>query len=212
VGPPGPTGPTGPAGPVGATGATGPQGIPGNLALANQTCPLGQSLRGYDAAGGLVCSGSVAAFSGVQVNTPISALTGWTQCYLDTYANSSTSLATILAACDKANLLLGCRATGSPTLITFAHAPRADVIFETGTGANSTHAANNVAWYFNNSWSWGYLPAGQTANRNSCDTNNIGSGDRLCYHTGGGNINAGYRCGSNTSFSTAFERIIFHAN
>jgi hypothetical protein len=159
-------------------------------------------------------SGSgLARFSGVQVNTPISALTGWTMCYSDTFANGSTSLATILAACSKANLLLACRVTGSPTLATFAHAPRADVIFDTGTGANSTHSANDVAWYYNGSWSWGYLPSGQTANRNSCDVGATGATDRLCFHTGSGLINAGWRCGSATGlFSGSYERLIFHAN
>ena len=75
-----------------------------------------------------------------------------------------------------------------------------------------THNANGVGWYFNNSWSWGYAPVGQMVNRNSCDVN--AGVDRLCWHTSAGNINGGYRCGSNTGLngSVAFERIIYQAN
>lgn len=111
------------------------------------------------------------------------------------------------------NLLLACRATGSSTLLTFAHAPRADVIFDTGTG-NVTHNANGVGWYFNNSWSWGYAPAGQAVNRSSCDFGGTVPAERLCWHTGGGNISGGYRCGSTEGLnsSTAFQRIIYQAN
>ena len=65
TGPTGATGATGPAGATGATGAqgpkgdTGPQGIPGpsgDPGLANQTCPTGASVTGFNAAGNIVCS------------------------------------------------------------------------------------------------------------------------------------------------------------
>ena len=67
----GPTGATGATGPTGATvatgatgaqgpkGDTGPQGIPGpsgDPGLANQTCPTGASVTGFNAAGNIVCS------------------------------------------------------------------------------------------------------------------------------------------------------------
>ena len=64
-GPAGATGPQGPAGPQGATGATGPQGPagpqgpqgePGILGLAGKSCPGGQVVRGFDAAGELICT------------------------------------------------------------------------------------------------------------------------------------------------------------
>jgi hypothetical protein len=60
-------GPRGETGSMGETGAVGPQGekgdkgnpgspgMPGNLALAGQTCPPGVPLRGFSAAGGLIC-------------------------------------------------------------------------------------------------------------------------------------------------------------
>ena len=74
TGPQGDTGPTGPQGNTGATGATGPQGLkgdtgatgpqgnigpqgePGTTQLANQTCPAGAYVTGFDAAGRIVCS------------------------------------------------------------------------------------------------------------------------------------------------------------
>jgi hypothetical protein len=36
---------------------------------------------------------------------------------------------------------------------------------------------------------------------------------RLCYHTGGNNINSGYRCGTNElNGNAAWERVILHAD
>src|SRR5829696_906434 len=81
------------------------------------------------------------AFSGVQTNVPASSLSGWSVCYSDTYANGSTTLADILAACDAPNLLLACRPVGSPDFTVVAHAPRNDVLTDTGT-SNVPHDAN----------------------------------------------------------------------
>ena len=70
--------------------------------------------------------------------------------------------------------------------------------------------ANGTGWYFTNSFSMGYAAEGEAVSRNSCDTN---PGARhLCYHTGGGNLNSGWRCGDNTGVGPSHERIIFHAN
>ena len=64
-GPPGPQGVQGPKGDTGATGATGatgpagpagPKGDPGELSLANQTCPTGAFVTGFDSVGHIVCS------------------------------------------------------------------------------------------------------------------------------------------------------------
>jgi Collagen triple helix repeat (20 copies) len=52
----GPQGPIGPQGPKGDTGATGPAGPPGNVGLANQTCPTGAFVTGFDSVGHIVCS------------------------------------------------------------------------------------------------------------------------------------------------------------
>jgi hypothetical protein len=210
----GAAGPTGPQGPAGVDGAQGPQGPPGNIVLANQMCPGFQVVKGFDPNGSIICGPLNAAnFFGVQVNTPISALVGWTQCYIDTYDNGSTSVASILAACNGNNLLLACRVAGSPTLTTFAHAPRENVLFDVGSQQNSSKSANGAAWYFSDSFSWGYAPAGQGVDRQNCDIASQGNGDRLCWHTSLGNINPGFRCGSNTFLTDAtYERIIYQAN
>ncbi|HEU5212419.1 MAG TPA: hypothetical protein VFU10_06580 [Gaiellaceae bacterium] len=50
----GATGPQGPVGPQGPKGDTGPQGPPGTV--ANQTCPAGAFVTGFNAAGNIVCS------------------------------------------------------------------------------------------------------------------------------------------------------------
>ena len=55
-GPKGDTGATGAQGPKGDTGATGPQGVPGNLALAGKSCPSGEVVTGFDAAGNPTCT------------------------------------------------------------------------------------------------------------------------------------------------------------
>jgi hypothetical protein len=139
-------------------------------------------------------------------------LSGWTQCYSDTYANSGTPLSTILSQCGGTQLLLACRPVGSSTLSLAANAPRADVIFDTGTG-NTTHTANGVEWYFNDSFSWGFAPGGDAVNRDSCDFNVGGQVDanlRMCWHTNSGGINDGYRCGDNElNGGSGWERLIF---
>jgi hypothetical protein len=62
TGPQGLVGPAGPKGDTGATGATGPagpagpKGDPGELSLANQTCPTGAFVTGFDSVGHIVCS------------------------------------------------------------------------------------------------------------------------------------------------------------
>ena len=154
------------------------------------------------------------SFIGVAQNLPVSSLTGWTQCYSDTYANSGTPLSTILAQCSGAQLLLACRPTGSSTLTLAANAPRADVIFDTGTGINSTHTANGVNWYFNNSWSWGFAPGGDSVQRDSCDIDfSTDSNLRMCWHTGSDTINTGYRCGDNNlNGNSRWERLIFQTS
>jgi len=54
-GDPGAPGAAGPQGPAGAPGAQGASGAPGGLSLAGQSCPVGVPLRGFSAAGALVC-------------------------------------------------------------------------------------------------------------------------------------------------------------
>jgi hypothetical protein len=167
-----------------------------------------------------VCSTQL-RWVGVRNDVPVSEITGggWTQCHVSDY-NTFTALSSITSSCDKANLMLACRPTGSSILRVVAHAPRTDVLFDTGTG-DVTHDANGVAWYFNNSWSWGFAPEGVAVRRFSCDTNESSIGtppgatanQRLCNHTSSDFVSQGWRCGNQDSlFTPTWERLVFHAD
>jgi hypothetical protein len=159
-------------------------------------------------------------YESVQTNVPETELTsnGWTLCHTSTYNSSGTTLASILAACPGARLALACRDTGSPTLRVLATGDRTVVTTDCAAGATGcgslastcTTESHGVGWYFHDAWSWGFAPAGEVVNRCSCDTQNPDSEDRICWHTGGGNLNGGYRCGSDTSSNG--ERRIYQAN
>ncbi len=153
--------------------------------------------------------------SGVQQNVPEAALAGWTLCYSGNYGENQPALATVLASCNKAKLLMACRPAGQPTFSLVAMAPRLDVLFDCGQQADCTKQSNGVGWYYSDSWSWGFAPGGQPVNRDSCDYN-AGSQTlpnlRLCWHTGEGSMNGGYRCGDNNLFDATWERRVYHAN
>jgi hypothetical protein len=207
AGPAGPTGlpgvtpgPQGPPGPTGPVGTTGPTGSLGAGALAFQ-CPFGREIAGYGEEGIPFCVRPDAyAPVGVQQNVPETSLTGWTRCYTGTYGENGDSLASILTACDGPRLLLACRPVGSASFTLVAAAPSADVLFDTGTGNNTTHEANAVAW--------GFAPAGAPVERDSCDT--LSGTRRMCWHTAAGFLDSGYRCGDNTGlFDSTWERVIY---
>jgi hypothetical protein len=165
---------------------------------------------GWACLGGTCRDIPLLTFAGVRTNLPIADLGGWEQCYVGTYNLNASLAGVVLAGCDGDNLMLACRLTGGDTLIAAAHAPRDDVLFDTGVG-NVAHNANNVGWYYNNSYSWGFARQGDPLSRSSCDTNNTNPTERLCWHTGAGNLNGGWRCGSNTGLngSVAYERLIY---
>lgn len=152
--------------------------------------------------------------SGVQQNVAPSQLTGWTQCYQDLYGNFNTPMSQIVQQCDKAKLLMACRQVGQPNFKTLAMGPRVDVLHECGQDSTCTMVSNGVGWYYNDSWSWGFVPGGEIPNRFSCDVNNPGSDDRICWHSGNGNINGGYRCGSVNGLNgdNTWERVVFEAD
>ena len=159
--------------------------------------------------------------SGVQTNVPVAQLTGWTPCYQGLYSAGGASIAGLLASCSKAKLLLACRPGGGGALAVLAMAPRGDVTFDTGS-SNQPHDANGVGWYFSGNFSWGFAPQGAAIARNECDT--IGSSfdgyggpqkeKRLCWHTLGGGVNPGWRCGAtdNLNVAAGWERLVFHAD
>jgi hypothetical protein len=164
-----------------------------------------------------VCNGgnctALFMFSGVRNDVPIASLAGWTECYKDTFAGGQ-SLGTVMANCSRANILLGCRMINSNTLRVAAHAPRADVFFDTGQNTNVTRVVNGVGWYYNPNQSWGYANGNDPVQKSACDINDAANPTlRLCIHTGGGNMGSGYRCGMDRlNGNNQWERVIYHAN
>jgi hypothetical protein len=129
-----------------------------------------------------------------------SRLVGWELCFSGSYKDTSRpNLGDVLAPCDGDRLLLAGGPTGSPTLTVLAAAPRADVIFDTGT-SNDPHNANGSGWYFSPDYSWGFAKQGDPIFRFLCDSlDTPNPGLRLCWHTGGGDLFAGWRAGAATS-------------
>jgi len=136
---------------------------------------------------------------------------GWTICHTEPY-DGTAALATVLAACNKANLMLACLPTGSNTYTLLAQAPRADVTFVTPIDATTVHVANGTGWYFNTNQSWGFAKAGDAVSKNSCDTGVATDAEqRLCWHTSGGSIQSGHRCGTTEFINNAtYQRVVLH--
>jgi hypothetical protein len=169
----------------------------------------GDPTKPYCAAG--VCSADYYA-CGVQKGVADATLVGWTQCYVGNYGESP-NVSTLLAQCNRSQLLMGCRPSGASELQLAAMAPRADVIDPVCDDQyNCTHQANGVGWYFSDNYSWGFAPGGEDVNRSSCDYNEGNQQDadmRLCWHTGDGSLSSGYRCGDNTSFGGDYVREVW---
>ena len=181
------------------------------LDLQNDGANCGRCDRACDA--GVACNeghcGDLFAFEGIAQDLPEIDLGGWEMCHLDTYG-SATPLAQMLEACDGAQVLIGCRPAGSEVLTLAAMGDYAEVFREVANGNNVTNH-NGVDFYFGTSYSMGFAPEGVGVNRNSCDTNNVQGELRMCWHTSGGNLSAGYRCGLTTTFGADWERVVFTA-
>ena len=160
---------------------------------------------------------------GPQQNVSLSTVLGggWTQCLSEDVGHYGTNLATTFAGCTGSHLMLAGRVTGSSTILLLAQALKSDVLTDTGTGTNSTHLANGSQWYYNSSYSMGFASAGSNTYRLSCDASGIFNGDsadganRLCWHTGGGTLNGGWRVGTNVWLNgepSGFDRLIFSSN
>ncbi len=159
--------------------------------------------------------------TGPQTNVATSTVTGggWTQCFVGSYGAFGPSVASVLDGCSGSKLMLAARANGSGTLLLLAQADRADVLFEEGTSFSGSHNANGSEWYFSDSWSWGFANGGDAVARISCDIPEFFSGGanldlRLCWHTGGGNMNGGFRIGTSIFLndSADFEKVIYSFN
>jgi hypothetical protein len=148
---------------------------------------------------------------GPQLNVALATVTGggWTQCYSASMATIfGASAATTLAGCSGDRLLVAGRETGSGTLLVLAQALKTDVLFNTGAANNGiTNIANGTGWYNADNWSFGFVPAGETPNKNECDTaSGIG---RLCIHTL--TFTGGYRINDiqGLNSSTDYEKLVF---
>ena len=157
--------------------------------------------------------GSPNPFPGALLSIPVSAVTagGWTQCYSDTFDISGVSLASIQGGCTGPHMMLACRPTGNATLTLAGHALKTEMLTDTGAAINGLSTQlNGLDWYYNDSWSWGFFEPGDGVTKNSCDVaGGAFPNRRLCFHTGGGSINTGYRCGGIFSFTGAWERIFY---
>ena len=142
--------------------------------------------------------------SGPQTNVPISSLAGWQECFSGPY-NATTPLAAVLSSCDGQYLMLAGSPANSTTLSVLAAAPRADVLFDTGTTTTARRRTtrNGTGWYFANNYSWGFAPQAPAIFRDECDQ--ITGALRLCWQTNFvpddpsnypvGGLNPGYRLG-----------------
>ncbi|MFY8018933.1 MAG: PEP-CTERM sorting domain-containing protein [Inhella sp.] len=159
---------------------------------------------------------------GVQNDVSSATVAGWgfTECHSSVYGSSGQSVASLLSSCGAGGdtLMMAARRTGSQVFEVLAAASFADVTVDTGFD-NVTHSANGVEWYFNNDWSWGFAGAGDAVNRTSCDTNgSVWTGgnerDRLCWHTGGGTLQGGWRAGNFIELNSSqdWERVLLVAN
>jgi hypothetical protein len=152
-------------------------------------------------------------FSGILSNVSVSTLAGWTKCYSESFGMSSTSTSSLKSSCSKNRVLLSCRTASNPNVLLLAAYADRSAVFNTSTAnGNSMVNSNNVGWYYGDSYSMGFAPAGATISRNSCDT--ASGSQHMCWHTSSNTISGGYRCGDATGLngSSDYVREAFHAD
>ncbi len=155
------------------------------------------------------------AGAGIQQNVSVVALQsfGWTVCHEDTYASYGTAISSILAGCQGTYMMLACGRTDTPDRVTLAAADLRSVVTQADAeGLETHHVSNGVGWYFTATQSWGFFPAGQGVNRDTCDTD-AGSQTakelRMCWNAdAAGAILNGYRCGDNSLNDASWRRLV----
>ena len=150
---------------------------------------------------------------GVQQNFRGAALAdrGWRQCYVDRYGNGGESLQAVLDGCRGDHLLIACREVGNPVFRVGAEGLFEEVTRDVGGDGGATNTHNGVDFYYSTNASWGFAPAGAGVARNTCDTADQESPERMCWHTSNGALRGGWRCGASTRLngSQDFERVVF---
>jgi cysteine-rich repeat protein len=154
-----------------------------------------------------------ATFSGVRTAENIHDYldVGFQPCSRTLY-NQTQPLSEVLDACAGDVLMMACRQVGSPTFTVSAIGRRSEVLEDVGAAVATSNIHNGTNWYYSAARSWGFAPAAEAVNRNTCDTNTASGTQRLCWHTSADNLSPGFRCGttSNLNGSTAWERIVLH--
>ncbi len=178
----------------------GPEGTTEALSLDTR-CYDGQEHED-----GSPCGGSL-LLEGPQVNLPHDQLRGWEICWSGEYSQS-VSIAQAQGMCQGRYVMYACRPTGSAVWTLAAMGERDEVFVDRGNGNAALHTHNGVDWYQSASQSMGFVAAGTGVSRNSCDTANVAPQHRMCWHTSGGNITSGWRCGASTSIGGGWERAI----
>ena len=155
--------------------------------------------------------GGLYTFEGIRQNIPDDELGGWAVCHNDLYGDRNTQVQTILNDCTGEFIMYGCRPVGAANWQLIAMGERDQVFLNTGDRNNNLTNHNGVDWYFSSGYSIGFVGPGTGVSRNSCDTARQSPELRLCWHTSGGRLNGGYRCGARTGLngSRDYERRIW---
>ncbi len=88
----------------------------------------------------------------------------------------------LLFYCNGTKLLLACKPISNSNYTLAAMGLRAGVLYNCGTSSTCTHVAGGVAWYFSDTYSWGFVNGTDSVSRNSCDTGTTNPTLRLCWH------------------------------